>query len=242
MNVIIGSARIDENGKAHGGKAGDQTGKEVSTQNFYNNSKGWYVLRPIDVEHAQKIAKAMSDACKNKHIGYDQYERNGVIAWLKNGYKIAEIDENTECDCSSLVRACIYEATRKDVGDIYTGNLADALEKSGLFHDRKSVSFPIECYNGDVLVTKTKGHTAIVISGHARETMFYPLYSGKSYYIDEVFTAIGADVDYDTKCSGYRRRLPIAKANGYEDYTGTYAQNMRLIAKAKNGTLKKVTK
>jgi len=29
MAVKIGSERIDENGKAHGGKAGDQTGREV---------------------------------------------------------------------------------------------------------------------------------------------------------------------------------------------------------------------
>lgn len=30
MTVYVASARIDENGKAYGGKAGDQTGKEVS--------------------------------------------------------------------------------------------------------------------------------------------------------------------------------------------------------------------
>lgn len=30
MSVKIGSARIDENGRARGGKAGDQTGKEVA--------------------------------------------------------------------------------------------------------------------------------------------------------------------------------------------------------------------
>ena len=45
MAVKVGSARIDENGKAHGGKAGDQTGKEVSTQNWYLHSKGWRVFR-----------------------------------------------------------------------------------------------------------------------------------------------------------------------------------------------------
>lgn len=48
MAVIIGSARIDERGKASGGKAGDQTGKEVSTQNWYKHSKGWVLLRPKD--------------------------------------------------------------------------------------------------------------------------------------------------------------------------------------------------
>ena len=34
MAVKVGSARIDEYGKARGGQAGDQTGKEVSTQNW----------------------------------------------------------------------------------------------------------------------------------------------------------------------------------------------------------------
>ena len=44
--VMIGSARIDENGNAHGGKAGDQkNGKEVSAQEWYKHSKGWRVFR-----------------------------------------------------------------------------------------------------------------------------------------------------------------------------------------------------
>ena len=30
MAVKLGSARIDENGRAHGGKAGDQTGREAT--------------------------------------------------------------------------------------------------------------------------------------------------------------------------------------------------------------------
>lgn len=32
MSLMVGSARIDENGKISGGKPGDQTGNEVSTQ------------------------------------------------------------------------------------------------------------------------------------------------------------------------------------------------------------------
>ena len=45
MAVKIGHASIDENGRAQGGKAGDQTGKEVCTRNWYKHSKGWRVLR-----------------------------------------------------------------------------------------------------------------------------------------------------------------------------------------------------
>ena len=73
--VTIGSARIDENGKAHGGKAGDQTGKEVSTQDRYKHSKGWRVLRANDVSARDKIAVAMERACANSNIGYDQWQR-----------------------------------------------------------------------------------------------------------------------------------------------------------------------
>ena len=35
MSLMVGSARIDENGKISGGKPGDQTGNEVSTQPYY---------------------------------------------------------------------------------------------------------------------------------------------------------------------------------------------------------------
>ena len=38
--IKIGSARIDENGKTHDGKAEDQTGKEVAIQAWYKHSKG----------------------------------------------------------------------------------------------------------------------------------------------------------------------------------------------------------
>ena len=79
MAVLIGSARIDERGRASGGKAGDQTGREVSTQNWYKHSKGWVVLRATDAEKAQKIAQAMRAACDNKNVGYDQSQNKTLV-------------------------------------------------------------------------------------------------------------------------------------------------------------------
>ena len=35
MSVIVGSARLNENGKITGGIPGDQTGREVGTQAWY---------------------------------------------------------------------------------------------------------------------------------------------------------------------------------------------------------------
>lgn len=45
MSVIVGSARLNENGKITGGIPGDQTGREVGTQAWYMHTKGWIVLR-----------------------------------------------------------------------------------------------------------------------------------------------------------------------------------------------------
>lgn len=172
MSIIVGSARIDENGHAIGGAKGDKTGKEVSTQNFYMHSKGWYCLRPKNVAYANKMATAMKNACDNNNIGYDQSNRAAVSMVKKYG-STKNIAEKTETDCSNLVRACIYEATGKDIGNFYTGNEVEVLEKSGLFYDKKAVSSANDVYNGDVLVTKTSGHTVIVVSGRARTSSTY---------------------------------------------------------------------
>lgn len=171
MSIIIGSARIDENGKATGGAVGDQkqrssndTAGEVSMQNFYAHPKGWYILRPKNVAHASKMATLMKTACNNPKLGYDQSNRLGI---LKYGVESAV---NTECDCSSLVREIIKEATGVDVGNFTTATQVTTLKKSGLFEAKiayvSQAKTPV--YDGDVLVTKTKGHTVIVVSGNPR--------------------------------------------------------------------------
>lgn len=170
MTVYVGSARHDEHGACYsGGKAGDQLqggtndrSGEVSQQTFYVHSKGWYVLRPKKAAHATKLAATMVRACDNAHIGYDQGNRLGII---KHGTKTTV---DTECDCSSLVRQCIIEACGKDVGNFTTSNEASTLEKSGLFQTRFSYTASTTLCTGDVLVTKSSGHTVIVTKGKAR--------------------------------------------------------------------------
>ena len=167
MSITFGSARIDENGNISGGRAGDQTGSEVSMQGYYMHSQGWYCLRPKSASVANMIAQAMIDACNNDYIGYDQSNRN-VVSVVKYYGSMSAIREYCETDCANLVRGCIWEATGRDIGDFYTGNEASVLENSGLFEKRFSVSSSSQLYNGDVLVTKSKGHTVIVVSGRPR--------------------------------------------------------------------------
>ena len=167
MAIMFGSARIDENGNISGGRAGDQTGNEVSMQGYYMHAKGWYALRPKSADVAAKMATSMINACNNNNIGYDQSNRN-VVSMIKKYGSTKAIAEKCETDCGNQVRGCILEATGKDVGDFYTGNEASVLEASGLFEKRFSVSSSNQLYNGDVLVTKSKGHTVIVVSGRPR--------------------------------------------------------------------------
>ncbi len=174
MAIMVGSARHDENGNITGGTAGDQkqtsntndTAGEVSMQTMYAHSKGWYILRPKTTAHANKIAERMTAACNNACIGYDQNQRNGIVT-----YGI-DTKTHTECDCSSLVRVVVKEATGTDPGNFTTANERSVLLATGLFDDiggyTSQAKSPV--YNGDILVTKTKGHTVVVVSGSARST------------------------------------------------------------------------
>lgn len=229
MAVIIGSARHDEHGNCYsGGKAGDQTGQEVSTQKFYNHSKGWYVLRAKDNKVAEKLAEAMQIACSNSNIGYDQSERYGVI---KHGINTKV---KTECDCSSLVRACIIYASGKDVGDFNTSNERSVILKSGLFEDVGSYKLGDTLYNGDILVTRTKGHTVIVVSGAKKSKgKYYPKYTGSSGSIIEALKAVGED-DVSKE-----HRAEIAKKNGFSNFKFTSDENLKMISLLKKGKLKK---
>ena len=229
MAVIIGSARHDEHGNCYsGGKAGDQTGQEVSTQNFYNHSKGWCVLRAKDDRVAEKLAEAMQIASENKNIGYDQSERYGII---KHGINTKV---KTECDCSSLVRACIIYASGKDVGDFNTSNERPVILKSGLFDDMGTYKVGDTLYNGDILVTRTKGHTVIVTGGAKKsKEKYYHKYTGNSGSIVEALKSVGED-DVSKE-----HRAEIAKKNGFSNFKFTSEENSKMISLLKKGKLKK---
>lgn len=226
----IGSARVDERGKYSGGKSGDQTGKEVSEQNFYVHSKGWFVLRPKDPVHADKIAERMKAACNNPFIGYDQGNR---LAITKVGI---DTKSATECDCSSLVRQCVREACGLDPGNFTTANEKGMLLATGLFEDVGGYRVGVVLYPGDVLVTKSKGHTVIVTEGAQRTApiQYYP--KCKSSYTSIVDGLLSVGETNITKDN----RSKIAAKNGIRNYTGTAAENTKLLKLLKQGKLKKV--
>ena len=169
--VMIGHASGDEHGNVHGGAAGDQTGCEVCTRAWYN--RPWdTVIRCTDAAIADKIATAMEYACKNDHIGYDQYQRTTLYAAVNAlGWypaNIGKVTSNVETDCSALVAVCVnaamgYEAVSKD---IYTGNEASALLATGRFKkltESKYLTSADYLQRGDILIN-TVHHTAICLT------------------------------------------------------------------------------
>ena len=234
--IIIGSARMGENGRTTGGKAGDQKQDttddykgEVSMQNFYLHKKGWYIMRWKDAVYAEECAKAMYRACNNPNIGYDQNQRNGI---LKAGTRTSI---KTECDCSALVRQCVKEAAAVDPGNFTTSTEVTILKATGLFQAPIKYRSGTPIYNGDILVTCSKGHTAVVISAIPRvktlETAkYYPPYLGKSSSIVDALATLGVNASKDN-------RKKIAAANGIPSYSGTAQENTYLLNLLKHGKL-----
>jgi hypothetical protein len=165
MAVYIGHASIDERGKAKGGSAGDQTLKEVYKRTWY--SKPWHtVFRAKSPEAAEKIAKAMEQACANNNIGYDQYQRTTLFELAKaKKWDISKVNVKCETDCSALVAVCCNAAGVAVSKDMYTGNESAVLKGTGKFNSYiDSIYTGSSSYlkRGDILLGN--GHTAIVLS------------------------------------------------------------------------------
>lgn len=165
--VIVGSARSNENGGITGGKPGDQTGREVSTQEWYLHQKGWVVIRAKGKLVRKKIAHNMRSICANNNIGYCQDHRGTLTVQAKPyGYDASKVTTACEVDCSEAVRNCILYAGIQ-VESFSTGSEAAACQKTGMFEvlrDDKYCKSPDYLLEGDILVTKTKGHTVVVLT------------------------------------------------------------------------------
>lgn len=167
MTVLIGSARINEKGTTAGGKPGDQTGGEVSVQNWYLHSKGWIVIRAKDPKKREKIAKCMEMACTNNKIGYCQTHRGTLTAEAKQyNYDVSKVQNPVEVDCSELVRVCCLYAGIS-IGTFTTANELQAIKSTGevwVYTDDAHCRSSVKLLRGDILVTKTKGHTVVALS------------------------------------------------------------------------------
>lgn len=191
MAVIIGSARGDEYGGSGWdgrAKAGDQkqTGTpdykgEVSRQEWYKHSKGWYVFRAKNPAAREEIAKNTEEACDNPLIGYDQSENRTFENEAKKvGYIAAKVKVKCETDCGRLQRVGILRAGI-DPPEFYTANMKEALEKTGKFYiftDAAHCNYSTRIIRGDLLCTREKGHVVCVLTDGTRAAEEREKYDG----------------------------------------------------------------
>lgn len=157
MATYIVAARIDENGRARGGKAGDQTGREVMKQALSGSGTWTRILRPPSGAGTM-VAQALA-AAGNDNIGYDQSQRETLYEAAKMAnWQLANVGK-CECDCSSLVAVLANCAGFKVSPSMYTGNERAALKAVG-FADLAYSASALKV--GDVLWRS--GHTGIVVS------------------------------------------------------------------------------
>lgn len=171
----IGQACCDERGEIYGGRAGDQTGREVAISNWsYSNSSGasdhWvYVFRAKDPAVARQLAASMIAACNNDHIGYDLSNDDRETLYRearKKNWNIAAITTDCETTCVDLVSVCLNSAGI-NAPDVWASVLVyDFLMRTGKFNVYTTSAFtssPSKLEPGDILCNPNAPHTAMVV-------------------------------------------------------------------------------
>ena len=163
-----GWASIDERGKAKGGKAGDQTGKELKIGPWYYFGQT-IVIRWADEKKAALYSNIITALCRNPHIGYDQNQRTSLYNYLKkHDWESSGVLENVECDCSELVICGVNLVLKKTKlsSALYTGNLATGLMSTGEFKKYTGAKYCKESSylkKGDIVI-KPNGHVITVLA------------------------------------------------------------------------------
>ena len=180
--ITFGSARIDERGKISGGKAGDQTGKELSTQEAYIYKGGWDVdIRIKDKKKKQKYIDFIKWACDSKHIGYNQSKRTTLYNELKKlKFEYKKLSKDVECDCSSLVSCGLIVAGFDKISPSNTtSTLADDIVKKypndfsvfgKNYKDGDHTKISKWWRDGDIL-NKAGHHVVTVVGGGRKNTV-----------------------------------------------------------------------
>lgn len=210
---MIANCSGDERGKLHGGKAGDNNGREWRLRGWYN--RPWScVLRFEDRRVANLIAELAEEGARNNHIGYDQSQRLTFWKHLeRNGYHPKNIKVNCETDCSaSTLAICKAVGYLLDIQKMkainesgYSGNAKAILVKAGakVLDDKKYRTSDKYLKRGDIL---------LYIGHH----MAINLTDGSAIEKKPVETA---KKPVETTKKGYTGEYPSLD-NGREDKTG----------------------
>ena len=166
MINLYGWASLGENGKAKGGKPGNQNGKELKVANWYDFGQT-HTIRFKSKSRGRKCARIMKFLCKSKQVGYAQdtrftlYDICAKYDW--NWAKIKKMIENgtfplVNTDCSSLISVAVNLAYGKVKLGRYTttGSIIDECRKMDKHFIILETGHPKKTHKGDMEVKKYK--------------------------------------------------------------------------------------
>ena len=165
MALLIGQACSNERGEILNGKTGDQTGREVRINTFYDGQVWQVIYRCKDRAKAKLIGQYMADACRNDNIGYDTGLSTRYSAGdeaMKVG-STKDITKPCNTDCSQLVDTCVNLAGIPVTKYLWTAIEDELLMSTGMFTRITDQ----EMLRGNGLrvgdILWRSGHTAVVV-------------------------------------------------------------------------------
>lgn len=212
MTKYCVAARIDERGKAVGGRAGDQSGSELNVHTLAGTGSWTYILRP-PAKAVETMVKQAYAAAANNNIGYDQNQRTTLYTYAKAAkWNLANIKTACECDCSSLIAVLANCAGYAVSKDMYTGNEVAALTKVGFTKLSYAES---KLQRGDVIWRK--GHTEIYVGTSTKYSAPAKTTSSYSQRLVDI-SHHNASVDLKkVKSAGYHVIMKVGPVNGKID-------------------------
>ena len=224
MSVKIADARQDENGKANGGQAGDQTGKEILVHDWKERDGGWDVyLECTDREIAEAAAASAVDIAEDDSFGYDQSQRwtgADAIAAAKDVFSAAA----SEFDCSSFVDT-VYSINGLGIKRGYTGNLESRYLATGKFiahREAKYLKSADYATVGGLYLTAGK-HVAIVVESDAEPNDVEPRPEDEADQIEPPYIEVLGSVNVRVAAGKENERITTAHNGDKLPYLGTDA-------------------
>ena len=229
MAARIVHAYSDENKQSKGGQAGDQTGREIFEQDWYDRDGGWDVmLECTDHEMAQAAAATAIEIADDDSFGYDQAQRwTGADSIQAAGEVAGAVD--SEFDCSSLVDTA-YMLNGLEIERGYTGNLERRYLATGLFVAHREPEYTKSAERapvGSIYLTAGK-HTAIVVKSDADPNDVEPRPEDEADQIEPPYIEVLGSVNVRVAAGKDNERLTTAhdgdqlKMIGTDAATGWY--------------------
>ena len=208
-NIYKVNASRDENKNTERGKAGDQTGEEITIKPFAG-SRNFTIFRYPDSKVARTIAFYLGDIAANNNVGYDQLQRETLrIEMAKVNYDPEKLATPCETDCSAFTSHGIKFAFMKAgisksvTEDISTADLRGKLPEWGFQEISEIGTGTLEelaktqkLQIGDIALTVGAGHVTVCIGDYYFSDQTPPSSPGTyGSGVSGGYTADGEEID-----------------------------------------------